>query len=257
MSREDVIRGIVRRELEGGSLAEEAVARDAPELHQAACTQFGAWATALHYAGVRVYWPRGRDADTPEDVLRTIRALCRRGGSLKAEKNRRIRRRLYEAAKRHFGTWRRALGAAGIDLRHANLRAAPRSLDRDEILAALRERHRAGETLRWGEVVLENRAFAMAARHAFGNWRAAMAAAGIVAAPVPTAQRKWDRQRVIAAIQERQQAGKSLRYSAVRAEAGGLIAAAKTYLGGWTKALAAAGVAVERLPSGRRPRPQP
>jgi hypothetical protein len=79
-------------------------------------------------------------------------------------------------------------------------------------------------------------------RHAFGSWRAALAAAGIVAPPVPTAQRKWDRQCVTAAIQERQQAGKSLRYSAVRAEAGGLVAAAKTYLGSWTKAPAAAGV---------------
>ena len=74
---------------------------------------------------------------------------------------------------------------------------------------------------------------------------------------VPTAQRKWDRQRVIAAIQERQQAGKALRYSAVRVEAGGLVGAAKTYLGSWTKALAAAGVEPQRLSPGRRPKAEP
>jgi DNA invertase Pin-like site-specific DNA recombinase len=56
--------------------------------------------------------------------------------------SRRIRRRLYEAAKRHFGTRRRALGAAGIDVRHANLRSAPRPLDRDKIIAAIQERQR-------------------------------------------------------------------------------------------------------------------
>ena len=56
MSREAVIRRIVQREVRTSGLTEDAVRRDEPELYQTACTLFGAWETALQYAGINLRW---------------------------------------------------------------------------------------------------------------------------------------------------------------------------------------------------------
>ena len=49
-------------------LASRAVLKDAPELHQLACEQFGAWDTALQYAGVSLRSLSARHKYTKEQV---------------------------------------------------------------------------------------------------------------------------------------------------------------------------------------------
>jgi hypothetical protein len=254
MSREDVIRRIVHRELQEQGLTEEAVLGDAPELHQLACEHFGTWETALKYAGVdlrRLYAKRGY---TRQQVVRRIREICQHGRSPAVTHVRRRDYRLYAAAREHFGTWREALLAAGIDLRHARLRTRkPRRIDKQKVLDALRAWSTSGHSMRWSDVCLENRALALAAKRAWHGWHRALVAAGLVEEtqpPVPN--QKWDRQRVIAAIRSRHREGKPMRSTDVRRDDNPLVCAAHRYFGTWAIALAAAGLGPQGRQRGRR-----
>jgi hypothetical protein len=252
ISREAVIRQIVEREMQGLSLMEEAAVQDSPDLHQAACERFGTWDTALQYAGVSLRRLHAKPDYTPERVLRKIRTLCRHGYSLKARDNMYRDRPLYEAARRHFGGWRRALQEAGIELKRANLRSKPRQLDRQKIIQSLQERHRAGQSLRWASVCMEDRALASAAKQAFNGWGRALVAAGILSeSQCIVRPQKWDKQRVIQCIQIRQQEGKPLHNSGVQRDDARLVLAARRYFGSWNDALTAAGVGPQRRKPGR------
>jgi hypothetical protein len=176
MPREDVIRQIVARDIAQRGLMEEIVQQDDASLHRSACDHFGTWETALEYAGVDMRARRPRQTFTTDQVLCEIRRLCVSGYSLAAGHNMHRDRRLYDAARQHFGTWRKALVAAGVNLNNAFVRR-PRKLDRGEILAAIRQRDESGQSLAWTDVCLENRALATAAKHAFGSWRNAIQAA--------------------------------------------------------------------------------
>ena len=155
MSREDVIRHIVHREERAQGLSDAEVLDNAPELHEAACVQFGTWETALQYAGVPSHRLYLKPEVSREQVVRGILFMCRCAGSLHAERFKRRHRKLYEAAKEHFGTWRGALQAAGINLENALLRlqaspfgqAEDRQRDPENVIR--RANRFAGKTSAW------------------------------------------------------------------------------------------------------------
>lgn len=246
MLRKDVIRCIVERETQGQGLTEEIVLQDSPELHQAACEQFGAWDTALQYAGINLQYLSSRQNYRQEQVVQKIRQRCRKGLKPTAKCICRHDYRLQRAAQQHFGTWRHALQAAGVNLAHAGLSSVkPRRLSKDQVLDALRAWNAAGHSLQWADICLQNYTLAIAAKRRFGGWRRVMVAAGIPAEATPTEhKRKWDRQRIIDHIRRRQQEGRPLHHKAVRRDEGGLLHAAQRYFGGWSQALASAEVAL-------------
>jgi len=65
-------------------------------------------------------------------------------------------RELYYAALHHFGNWRSALTAAGINVSNIARRKQQR-VDRDSILLWLRTRHACGQSTVYWEVCLEIR----------------------------------------------------------------------------------------------------
>jgi hypothetical protein len=79
---------------------------------------------------------------------------------------------------KHFGSWRKALAASGINLANVS-RRRPKHLDREMMILWLQQRKAAGQSLRWTVVCLENRDHALAIRREFGNWRDAIDAAGV------------------------------------------------------------------------------
>ena len=168
MSRQTVIRQIVQRDQQQRALNEEAVQREAPQLHELACETFGTWETALQYAGVS--WRRANrvPAYTPARVIQELRRLCRHGYSLASRRVRQRHRHLHEAALRHFGAWRRALESAGIDARNAFQRVPN---NKQRLVETLLRRQELGLSLRRNEVFLEHRALAVAVKQAFGSWR--------------------------------------------------------------------------------------
>ena len=247
MSREDVIRHIVERDLHNQGLSAEVVLQEAQDLHAAACLHFGTWDTALHYAGISIRRVMSEEEFKADRVLKRIRTMCCDGYDMSAQHNIRRDRRFYEAARQHFGTWRNALRAAGVNLEHVRLPKKPRTLDKEKIIRQLRQRHEAGLSMKRNDVCLENRALATAAINAFHSWRRALAAAGLASSEHLTAGgKRWSKQRVIEAIHARIREGKQINYSATRRDDSALVSAARRYFGNWSKALLAAGVDVER-----------
>lgn len=244
MSREDVIRHIVHREAQAQGLSDAEVLDDAPELYEAACAQFGTWETALQYAGVSMRRLYPKPEVSREQVIREILFMCRCAGSLHAGRFKRRHRRLYDAAKEHFGTWRGALLAAGINLKNALLSSRRRRLDKQKIGKEIQNRHQEGQSLRWKEVCMEDRKLAMAAIYAFGSWRKAVLAAGIDAV-TRSNETKWNRRRIVAAIQLRAQQNLPLSTGTVDREDGPLSCAARRYFGSWRNAMQAAGLDME------------
>ena len=180
MSRQEVIRQIVARELKRLSLAEETVCEELPDLHEAACVLFGTWETALRYAGIR--WRKRRRAPegSREGVSANIRDLCWKGYKPTMLRVKRDYPQLYQAAGEYFESWEDALQAAGINLQNSGLRAGkPKCFEPQEILAELRQRHAAGHSLRWRVICLENRVLAIAASGTFGSWRKVLLATGL------------------------------------------------------------------------------
>ena len=143
-----------------------------------AINEFGSWQTALEYSGVRAC-DVGRSRNlTPERTKQQLRRLCTTGYDLAAKINRGRDRALYDAARRHFGGWRNALIAAGINLTNVT-RRRPKNLDRDAMLLWIRNRKKSGESLTFTEVCLENRDFALSIRREFRSWARAVEAASI------------------------------------------------------------------------------
>lgn len=255
MSREDVIRQIVERDLQDQELSERGVRRDAKDLYTAACECFGTWDTALQYAGIsqrrvltsKIRRGKGKGRQSPIEldsesrwVLRRIRKMCLSGYDLSANRNARRDRQLYDAAQHHFGSWDRALSAVGINLENAFSQGSER-YDRDVLLAHIRQRHESGKPLVWHLACFDNLAVARAIKHMFGSWAKALAAASVTSEQSPhNESRKWDRQRILDAITCRHSEGKSLQCSRVREEQSGLVSAARRFFPTWGEAVSAA-----------------
>jgi len=115
-------------------------------LYAAALNEFGAWEMALGYAGVNVR-NVGQCRDlTPERICQQLRRLCTTGYDLGAKMGRSRDRALYDAVLHHFGSWRAALTAAGINLANVS-RRRPKHLDRELMIIWLQQRQAAGQSL--------------------------------------------------------------------------------------------------------------
>jgi hypothetical protein len=134
--------------------------------------------------------------------------------------------RLYYAAKWRFGSWPGAIRAAGLVPK-------PR-LTQDDVIAALRLRHRQGVLMT--TVWKDNIALYGNAKRLFGSWRSAMRAAGLEC----KSPRRWTKEDVLEAIRDRQRRGLPLVH--VWKTDIPLSRAAKQYFGHWYEALAASGV---------------
>lgn len=187
-------------------------------LVQAAYAVFGNWRAALAEAGlhsVRERWSKER-------IIRELREHGHTSGA-------KVDRRLYAAAKAYFGGWQNSLVAAG--LRRKVTRRKCRSWTNDEIIAAIRARHRQG-TL--SSTWRDERLLCTAAQRTFGSWRQALEIAGF---PQPS---PWTSERVIQAIAARRDQGLPL--TGIDRLDPPLYSAAKRYFGGWHNALRAAGL---------------
>jgi hypothetical protein len=244
MTRQKVIRRIVEREQEKLNLTETAVATEEPELLRMACECFGAWDTALLYAGVNLQNVWNQRVYSREQVLQAIRHLCWNGYKMTAFNAQHHYHRLYKTARKYFGSWWEALQAAGVNLELSGLKTGkPRRLTKEEILAALHQWQAAGRSLRWREISLQNRHLAASAKSAFLSWDKALIAAGLRTPPVPAMPRRnLDRNVVLETIRQRQQNSMSLARKTIRTEDPSLLYSAEKYFQGWKAALAAAGV---------------
>ncbi len=236
MKREDIIRQIVAREIANKPIDAGKVEIRAPALFAAANELFGTWETALRYAGVRHYERRAIADLTPDAVLRKLRHLCNNGYALGSRHNQKRDPQLFEATRKHFGTWRKSLTAAGIDINR--LYRGTRGRQPAEVVEAIKRRHDQGLRMNRCYVMLEDNDLCMIGVRLFGSWGRALEAAGITP---PETKPKWNQESIVRAIQIRYAKGGSLKHKAVRKSERSLYNAARSHFGSWHAARTAAG----------------
>jgi hypothetical protein len=148
-------------------------------LLRAATRYFGSWKNAVEYAGLDYDQIRRYQVWTRERIVEQIQRHHREGQDLSwRHVSTRLDPALAAAAIRgnRFGSWERALEAAGLDYgeirRHRAWNAAT-------VRQELRRRHGAGESLRVSDVTEESPALVAAARRHFDGWYEAVDAAGL------------------------------------------------------------------------------
>lgn len=180
-TREAVIGAIRHRQRAGLSL--DNVWRTDTHLYSAATRHLGCWSKALAAAGLLTnrhrQWSR-------QNVIAAIQARHRQGASLRF--TRMDDRGLRDAATSHFGGWRKAVRAAGLE---SELR---QEWTKSIAVQALRSWHRQGREM--NSVSREHRRLYWAARRLFGSWANALSAAGLESRP----RRKWSPERVLAEL---------------------------------------------------------
>jgi hypothetical protein len=259
-TRERIIREILRRDATGLSLALGGTRGVESTLYRAGLRVFGSWQNAVMAAGIASERARMKDAWAASKILSTIRSLSRRQRPPRPAELKRRYSHLVQAARRHFGSWSKAVIAAGVD--PAKLRrVAPWTKER--IIEAILTRALNNEPL--GSQSTRPRSLAEAGSRVFGSWTSALAAAGVdpkrytcrqpgsgvgmtSRTPGHTAQNthrpgpRWSNEGVLEAILARLREQKRMNSTAVCKDDNSLYRAAKRRYGGWHNALLAAGL---------------
>ena len=152
-------------------------------LAAAAKRYFGSWRAAVAAAGLAAHLPPVvvTRCWTPQAVIDEI-TVCHRQGNRITELWKRDTG-LYSSAKKHFGSWRAAVAAAGLE-------ATRKQWTPELVIRELQARHARGHSLSSGAVFRDDCRLGGAAMRLFGSWPAALAAAGITLTRPHPASRK-------------------------------------------------------------------
>src|SRR5690606_11343610 len=134
----------------------------------------GSWRNTLKAAGIPPERARLRDPWTPARIISAIRTLARRRRQPCSKDLREHHSYLVQAARRFFGSWPRALMAAGVEPTRFR-RVKPWTQER--ILEAILQRALANEPL--GSQTVRPHTLSNAAVRVFGSWPNALQAAGL------------------------------------------------------------------------------
>src|SRR5581483_5704053 len=251
-SKASILAEIRRRDRAGESLRVKKVtkAKRGRALLNRAATLFGSWTAGCIAAGfdppVNAPGPWAK-ADKAA-ILAEIRRRKRTGESLATTKIEREQwgHPLMNRCRILFGSWTSAILAAGVDP-PPGLTSPWVKADKPAILAEIRRRIRARESLRYSEVNRQTWGAPLLRRAEtlFGSWKAALLAAGVnPPAGTKTAWSEADNALVLAEIRRRTRAHESLRYRKVGSEKLGraLLRRSINLFGSWNAALAAAGM---------------
>ena len=145
-------------------------------------SHFGSWRAAIEAAGLDYgTFKRVKQQWTREEILLRIRELNAQGHDLLDPRFKTRHRALYLAAcaHRYFGSWKRAIEAAGLD--HEQMREN-RVWTRARILRTIQELAAQNKPLGWAFVEEHEPGIYRAARRTenFGSWAGALRAAGVL-----------------------------------------------------------------------------
>jgi hypothetical protein len=252
-TRERILHEILDRESLGLplTLGEQGVSQ---ALYQAGSRIFGSWRNAIQAAGIPPEQANCGDKWSPAKVLGMIRHLARSPHTPSVKQLERRHGSLVSASRRHFGSWSKAVIAAGVNPAKFQ-RVVPWTPER--IIEAILTRALRNESIVARSV--QPRSLVEAGHKFFGNWMAAVKAAGLdanfasvsrvpsppeVAGPdtVHKPGQPWTNQRIVAAIHARLRLQKPMNSYALYKQDRGLHHAAKRHYGNWRNALLAAGL---------------
>ena len=178
-NQEAIVGEILRRNETKQDLSYSGMTRDNLPLLRAATRYFGSWQQAIEHAGLNYDDFRRYRAWTNERIVERIRELFADGKDLSWRYvSLTLDPSLAAAAtkKNHFGSWRSALEAAGVD--YDEIRRY-RDWSEDEVLQRIRERYAEGKPLNAKTLEKDNIALITAARRRFPSWDKTLAAAGL------------------------------------------------------------------------------
>ena len=178
---------------------------------------------------------------TQDHIVAELARLHAAGDELSYNRLSRANQSLVSAAAYHFGSYREAVVAAGID--YAEVSRRPR-WTRDNVVEAIRAASAEGDDLNWSSVTrrgddLAKAAFAAIQPRLFGRWDKALEAAGLDVADV-SPYRTWDKPTITRELKARHAEQSPMNSGAVQKHDPALHAAAVRYFGGFENALKAA-----------------
>lgn len=235
-SRRGVIKAILQRELDGAPLNSAAVAKQCASLYQAAVRRFGGWSGALQAAGIDPIQIRRRIPWSRQSIIRRIRQLVREGRPLNAAAVQQSESGVMGAAVRHFGSWSKALAAAGFDPDRCRMQLPPWT--RKRLIKAIGDIRGKGGRLNSGAP--EVTSMKDAAKRLFGSWEAALLSAGLDPDRIRRRRRPWTARAVLDEIGRRHYAGEALNCHSISQSS--LWCGAVRHFGSWDAALTAGGL---------------
>jgi len=163
----------------GENLNYSSVAANNITLLRAATRYFGTWEAAVNFSGLDYNQIRRYKAWTCDRIVERIQELQGQGADLSWRNvSLNVDPQLAAAAtkKSHFGSWREALEAAGLD--YDAIRRY-REWDDERVLTMVREMHANGKGLNAKSMEQEDITLITAARRRFDSWHQALTAAGL------------------------------------------------------------------------------
>src|SRR5689334_11965925 len=217
--KDEILRAIRKIHKQKKDLSYNAMTRRMQSLVSAAAYHFGSYRAAVERAGIDYATVIRRPRWTRPLIIGLIKNAKRRGDDLHWSAVTRRRDELGKAAfaslqPRLFGTWDRALHAAGLDADEINLY---RKWNRNSIAFELKHMASENQPLSSGAVQKEDPGLHAAALRYFGSYDAALRAAKIDPATVRQRQ-TWTKQRVVAELKKMAKGKKPLLDSAIRAK---------------------------------------
>jgi len=246
-TKDEILRALRKLHKDGADLSYNALAKRKQALVSAAAYHFGSYRAAVERAGIDYASVVRRPRWTRPLIIGLIKQARRKDEDLHWSAVTRRRDELGRAAfaslqPRLFGSWDRALHAAGLDADEVN---RYRKWNKDTIVFELRGRAKEHEPLNSGAVQRDDPGLHAAAVRHFTSYDAALRAARLDPLAV-RARRSWTDQDVLRGLKGVKRAGGHLSDSAVRRENPALYGAAVRLFGSFTAAREAAGINLKR-----------
>ncbi len=236
--RKRVVRELKDLKRQKHGLWKRALRRTKPYLERAAKKHFGSYERAAKASGIpsNLLQPPPYRSWSPDRVTLELRELYQRDPKLlKPGRLAASHPKLIRACRRRFGTYAKALSAAGIPYaRVARVTRPP--LSKEQIVKMIAQLFDHGVDLRYSAMYRKNPRLVDAARGRFGSYGKAVEAAGIDY-PAPPQLRHWTARNVLAALRKLHHQGKDLRFRQFRAKHLPLFEAARHYFGTYLEAI--------------------
>ncbi|MEO0081676.1 MAG: hypothetical protein ABIL25_05200 [candidate division WOR-3 bacterium] len=174
-SRDEVVREIRRLAAQGSDLNSGYIARHASALAYAARKYLGSWENAIAAAGLDYSHIRRKNSWDRSSIVGKIRELAEAGERINISAAEKTHGGLVSAAMAHFGSWRQAITAAGLDYSRIKRQ---KEWSKKKVVSEMRRAYRQG--MRLGttiEVRQKYRTLHAAAVRYFGSWVEALRAA--------------------------------------------------------------------------------
>jgi len=215
--KDQILRELRRLFKKGETLSYNALAAKKQKLVSAAAYHFGSYRNAVQQAGIEYADVLRRPRWTKQNIIQLIKTAKRKGIDLHWAAVTKRRDELGKAAfaaiqPRLFGSWDRALHAAGLDAEDVSIY---RTWDKASVAFDLRARAAGGDAMNSGALQKDDPGLHAAAVRYFGKYDAALRAAKLDPAK-HRARRHWTKESVLKELKLAKKSHKTLTDSIIR-----------------------------------------